>query len=74
MVSYASVTFRSHLNDKYLDEEFLTLIYPMLNKSDKFLIGIDDKDKLSSHFHICFSYNGGKSPLDKLKQKFKTKS
>lgn len=74
MVSYASVTFRSHINNKNLDEEFLTLIYPMLNKSDQFLIGIDDKDKLSQHFHICFSYNGGKSPLDKLKQKFKTKN
>ena len=69
-MTYSAITFRSHPNDKHLDEDFLTLIMPILTKSKKFIIGIDDKDKLSQHFHVCFEFTGDRSHLV---QKFNSK-
>lgn len=72
-MSYSAITFRSHLNDKFLDEEFLTLLMPILNKSPKFVLSVEERGTLSQHYHICFEFNE-KSDRSHLIQKFKTKN
>lgn len=49
---YAFITWRSHPNDKSLDDEFFSILKLLLNKSARYLVGHEGKDTLSSHFHI----------------------
>lgn len=70
---YGFITFRSHPLDKNLDDYYLTLLQPLLKKSEKFLLGIDNKNTLEQHFHLIIS---GPDSMDitNLRSKFKTKT
>lgn len=67
------ITFRSHPLDKNLDEYYLTLLKPLLQKTEKYLLGTDSKNTLEQHFHLIIS---GPNSMDitNLRQKFKSKT
>lgn len=68
------ITFRSHPNEKYLDEEFLTLLNPMLEKSIKYIVSYESENTIDSHYHIIMFHEAEKFDITNLKSKFNTKS
>ena len=66
---FGFITFRSHPLDKNLDDYYLTLLQPLLKKTEKYLLGIDKKNTLEQHFHLILS---GPDSMDitNLRQKF----
>lgn len=69
---FTHIIFQCHLNDKFLNEEFLTLLMPMINKSDKFILSTENKGELNEHYHCIFEYKNKESDRSKVVQKFKT--
>lgn len=65
------ITFRSHPNEKHLNEEFLSLLDAKLQKSEKYIIGEDDKGTLAAHYHVVMPVKGD---ISHAKQVFNTKS
>ena len=69
---YGFITFRSHPLDKNLDDYWLTIIQPLLKKSEKYLLGIDKKNTLEQHFHLIISLPDS-ADITNLRQKFNSK-
>lgn len=70
----AFITFRSHPTEKYLDEEFLTMVTPMCEKSIKYVISYEKQNTIDSHFHILIFFENVKFDITNLRSKFNTKS
>ena len=70
----AFITFRSHPTEKYLDEQFLTMLTPMCDKSIKYVISYEKQNTIDSHFHIIIFFENIKFDITNLRSKFNTKS
>ncbi len=70
---HSFITFRSHPNEKYLDEQFLTLITPMLEKSIKYVVSYENENTIDSHYHIIMFHDASKFDISNLRSKFNTK-
>lgn len=70
---FIHIIFQCQLNDKFLNEEFLTLLMPMINKSNNFILSTENKGELNEHYHILFEYECSTSDRSRVVQKFKTK-
>lgn len=68
---FGFITWRSHPNEKYLDNDFWNLIQPMLAKSNRYLVALEEQGTPCAHYHIMLEFVGD---LTHLKQKFNTKS
>lgn len=71
---YSFITFRSHPTEKHLDEEFLTMIQPMLKSTPKYIMSYEEENTIDSHFHLLMFHNAQSFDISNLKQKFKTKA
>lgn len=69
---YGYVTFRSHPLDKNLDDYFLTLLQPLIQKTNKYLLGIEKKNTLEQHFHLIFQVPDS-ADLSNIRKRFETK-
>lgn len=69
---YGFITFRSHPNEKFLDEEFLTLIQPIFKKTNLFLLGEENVGTPERHYHLFLSLPDSADKTN-LEAKFKTK-
>lgn len=74
MKQYGFVTFRPHPNDHDLINEFKTLISPILNKCDHYLVGHESANTPQAHLHIILSYENKDSDRSKVIQKFTNKT
>ncbi len=72
-MTYAFITFRSHPNEKYLDDEFFVILNPLLTKTDKFLLSQEEAGTLASHYHLIIQFPDAVGDRDKICQKFKSK-
>lgn len=70
----AFITFRSHPTEKYLDEEFLTMVTPMCDKSIKYVMSYEKQNTIDSHFHIIIFFENVSFDITNLRSKFNTKS
>lgn len=71
---HSFITFRAHPAEKHLDEEFLTMIQPMLKSTPKYIMSYEDENTIDSHFHLLMFHDAQKFDISNLKQKFKTKA
>jgi hypothetical protein len=69
---YGYVTFRAHTNEKFLDEEFLTLIQPMFMKTKIFLLGEENVGTPERHYHLIFNVPDS-ADLTNIEARFDTK-
>lgn len=70
-LNYIFYTFRPHINDHQLFEDFLNIILPMLEDYDKYAYVIEKDNTPNKHFHLILY--GNFPDYDKFKQKFSGK-
>lgn len=72
-MAYGFVTFRSHPNDKDLDDEYIVLLNALLNKCNSYVTVVEDKDTINQHFHSVIEFPDTVDDRNKICQKFKSK-
>ncbi len=70
-MKYGFITWRAHCNDRLLDEEFTTILRPVLFKCDKYIFVVEDKGTPSQHYHAVISLTNT-ADISNLRAKFIT--
>lgn len=67
-LNYIFYTFRPHINDHVLFEDFLNIILPMLEEYEKYAYVVEKDNTPNKHFHLILY--GNFPDYDKFKQRF----
>lgn len=67
------ITFRAHVSEPQLFEDYLNIFLPILNNFEKYAYSIEEDDTPNRHIHVILSLNSSIKDKSKLDQKFNNK-
>jgi len=67
------ITFRAHVSEPQLFEDYLNIFLPILNNFDSYAYTVEEDDTPNRHIHCLLSLNNSIKDKSKLDQKFNNK-